>query len=200
MAVLKLTLFHTKTVAAQAPIIFQRQIERGNAFLRQYGIQFQRYPGSGSIQLDWDTPLAPSGRNNPGLQQRLDLRRLANDTYYSTDNRLPVILCQIGGRGGGEAPGSLANKLNWLPWVVMDAFTLNEDGLTLTHEAGHCAGLKHPGYGPEEEPRLMIGSEAMNDNIMAYGAFDMATQKFAARSLIESWQVDAYRTAYFYSP
>ncbi|HEY4253730.1 MAG TPA: hypothetical protein VGM87_21155 [Roseomonas sp.] len=199
MAVLKLTLFHTKTVAKWADLVFSKQIEKGNAFLRPYGIAFERYPAAGSIELDWTAPLNASGGANPGLKERLDLRRLANDTYYSTDNRLPVILCQIGGAGGGESPGSIARKLDWAPWVIMDAFTLNNDGLTLTHEAGHCAGLKHPGYPPEGDPRLMIGSEAVTDNIMAYGTFDLGTQKLAPRSLIEPWQVNAYRTAYFHA-
>jgi hypothetical protein len=199
MAMLKLTLFHTKPVAKWADLVFRTQIEKGNAFLRPHGMQFDRYPAAGSIELPWTAPLSANGKANPGLKERLDLRRMANDAYYSTDNRLPVILCQIGGRGGGEAPGSIGEKLDWLPWVVMDAFSLNEDGLTLTHEAGHCAGLKHPGVPPLEDPRLMMGTEAVSDNVMAYGTFDMATQKFGPRSLIEIWQVAAYRTAYFYS-
>ncbi|WP_376094378.1 hypothetical protein ACE7GA_00995 [Roseomonas sp. CCTCC AB2023176] len=199
MAVLKLTLFHTKTVANMAEVVFNKQIQRGNAFLKPHGISFQRYPERGSIELDWTAPIAESGRENPGRHQRLELRRKANDTYYSEDNRLPVILCQIGGKTGGEAPGSIDQKFDWLPWVIMDAFTLNDDGLTLTHEAGHCAGLKHPGYGSNAEPRLMMGDDAVTDNIMAYGTFDIATQSYMPRSLVETWQVNAYRTAYFYS-
>lgn len=199
MATLKLTLFHTRTTAKWADLVFNKQIEKGNAFLRPYGIQFDRYPATGSIELDWTFPLTPNGRVDPGLKERLQMRDLANRTYYSTDNRLPVILCQIGGAGGGEAPGSIGSKLNYLPWVIMDAFTLNEDGLTLTHEAGHCAGLKHPGAPPLEDPRLMVGSEAVTDNVMAYGTFDYNTQKLAPRSLVEPWQIEAYRAAYFYS-
>lgn len=199
MAFLKLTLFHTKSVAKLAADVFRTQIDKGNAFLRPYGIQYQRHPTSGSIELDWSEKLAADGKTEPGLRQRLELRRKANDAYYSTDNRLPVILCEIGGKGGGEAPGSISQKLDWLPWVILDATTLNPDGLTLTHEAGHCAGLKHPGGAPFGEPRLMVGSDAVTDNVMAYGTFDIATQSLAPRSLVETWQILAYRSAYFYS-
>lgn len=198
MAKLKLTLFHTKSVSNKASTIFKKQIEKGNAFLRQYGIQYDRYPAEGSLELNWTATFSAKGRQNPGLEERLKVRDLANSKYYSTDNRLPVILCDITG-GGGEAPGSINQKLNWLPWVMIDSSTLNEDGLTLTHEAGHCAGLKHPGAPPDGEPRLMQGAEAVTDNLMAYGTFDIATQKWGARSLIEDWQVAAFRTAYFYS-
>ena len=199
MGVLKLTLFHVGPVSGQASAIFYKQVERGNAFLRPHNLRFDVYPVAGSLDLDWTEPLSSNGRVGEGLAQRLALRMLANSRYYSNDNRLPVILCQIDG-GGGEAPGSIGQKLDWLPWVVMDAYTLNNDGLTMTHEAGHCAGLKHPGFSELSEPRLMVGDQAMTDNIMAYGTFDMESQKFGARSLIESWQVDAYRTAYFHSP
>jgi hypothetical protein len=198
MAKLKLTLFHTKPVANWASMVFKKQIEKGNAFLRPYGMQFDRYPAEGSIELDWSAPLSSKGREGAGLLERLTLRTLANAAYYSTDNRLPVILCQIGG-GGGEAPGSIGQMLNWLPWVIMDAFTLNDDGLTLTHEAGHCAGLKHPGTPPNGEPRLVQFGQAVTDNLMAYGTFDIGTQKYGPRTLIESWQVEAFRTAYFYT-
>jgi hypothetical protein len=40
----------------------------------------------------------------------------------------------------------------------------------------------------------------MTDNIMAYGTFDMEAQKCGGRSLIEPWQVDPYRGAYFHLP
>ncbi len=45
----------------------------------------------------------------------------------------------------------------------------------------------------------MVGSEAVTDNIMAYGTFDVGTQKFTPRSMVEPWQIEAYRSAYFYS-
>ena len=199
MGVLKLTLFHVGPVSGSASAIFYKQVERGNAFLRPHNLRFDVYPVAGSLDLDWHEPLSSNGRVGEGLAQRLALRMAANSRYYSNDNRLPVILCQING-GGGEAPGSIGQKLDWLPWVVLDAYTLNNDGLTMTHEAGHCAGLKHPGFSELSEPRLMMGDQAMTDNIMAYGTFDMETQKFGGRTLIESWQVDAYRTAYFHSP
>lgn len=198
MGVLKLTLFHVSPVASWASDVFHRQIDKGNAFLRPHGLQFDAYPKVGSMELDWSEPLQAQGRIGEGLVQRLALRALAHARYASFDNRLPVILCQISG-GGGEAPGSIGQKLDWLPWVVMDAFTLNEDGLTLMHEAGHCAGLKHPGNGPNAEPRLMQGDQAVTDNIMAYGTFDIGAQKHGPRTLIEDWQVAAYRNAYFHS-
>lgn len=198
MAVLKLTLFHVGPVAQWANTVFAKQIEKGNAFLRPYSLQFDAYPKVGSMEIEWSAPLLGNGRVGEGLAQRLALRALAHGRYASLDNRLPVILCQITG-GGGEAPGSIGQKLDWLPWVVMDAFTLNEDGLTLTHEAGHCAGLKHPGGGPNAEPRLLQGDDVVTDNIMAYGTFDVGTQRHLGRTLIESWQVEAFRKAYFHS-
>ena len=199
MGVLKLTLFHVGPVSGSASAIFYKQVERGNAFLRPHNLRFDVYPVAGSLDLDWHEPLSSNGRVGEGLAQRLALRMAANSRYYSNDNRLPVILCQING-GGGEAPGSIGQKLDWLPWVVLDAYTLNNDGLTMTHEAGHCAGLKHPGFSDLSEPRLMVGDQAMTDNFMAYGTFDMRSQTFGGRSLIEPWQVDAYRSAYFHSP
>jgi len=198
MAKLKLTLFHVKPVGKWASTVFKKQIEKGNNFLRAFGLQYDRYPAEGSIELNWSAPFTANGRVDPGLAERLRVRDLANSTYYSSDNRLPVILCQIGG-GGGEAPGSIGQKLNWLPWVMMDAFTLNDDGLTMTHEAGHCAGLKHPGVPPNGEPRLVQDGNAVTDNLMAYGTFDIMTQKYAARSLVETWQIEAFRKAYFHS-
>lgn len=200
MALLKLTLFHTKAVGAtKAATTFKKQIESGNAFLKQFGIQYHRYPADSSLELDYDTVLDAKSKVNPGLQQRLELRQKANAKYYSTEGRLPVILCKIGGSGGGEAPGSIDTKLDWLPFVIMDPDTINADGLTLTHEAGHCCGLKHPGTPPFGEPRLMQNGEPMGDNFMAYGTFDIATQSWGARSLSEIWQINALRTAYFYS-
>ncbi|MBW6398436.1 hypothetical protein KPL78_11285 [Roseomonas sp. HJA6] len=198
MGTLKLTLFHVGPVAPWANTVFHKQIEKGNAFLRPHGLRFEAYPASGSLDLDWSAPLLEQGRSGEGLAQRLALRAMAHARYASFDNRLPVILCQIGG-GGGESPGSIDQKLNWLPWVVMDAFTLNEDGLTLTHEAGHCAGLKHPGHGPQGDSRLVEDGHAVTDNLMAYGTFDMATQKYGGRTLIDDWQIDAFRHAYFHS-
>lgn len=198
MGVLKLTLFHAKPVSGAASEIFHKQVERGNAFLKPHGLEYSVYPTAGSLDLEWTEKLVGNGFVGEGLAQRLALRMAANSRYYSNDNRLPVILCQIEG-GGGEAPGSIGQKLDWLPWVMIDADTLNNDGLTMTHEAGHCAGLKHPGFSSVSEPRLMEGNQAVTDNIMAYGTFDMQTQKHGARSLIEPWQVDAYRGAYFHS-
>lgn len=198
MGILKLTLFHVGPVANWANAVFQKQIEKGNAFLRPHGLQFDPYPKFGSMELDWTAPLVEKGRIGEGLVQRLALRALAHARYASFDNRLPVILCQIMG-GGGEAPGSIDQKLDWLPWVVMDAFSLNEDGLTLAHEAGHCAGLKHPGGHPHGDPRLVEGGQAVTDNLMAYGTFDIGAQKHGARTLVENWQVAAFRNAYFHS-
>ena len=199
MGVLKLTLFHAKTVSDAASEIFHKQVERGNAFLKPARPGIQRLSDGRQPGPELDGKLVGNGFVGEGLAQRLALRMAANSRYYSNDNRLPVILCQIEG-GGGEAPGSIGQKLDWLPWVMIDADTLNNDGLTMTHEAGHCAGLKHPGFSSVSEPRLMEGGQVMTDNIMAYGTFDMQTQKRGARSLIEPWQVDAYRAAYFHSP
>ncbi|MBR0679591.1 hypothetical protein GXW74_03770 [Roseomonas eburnea] len=198
MGVLKVTLFHVSPVAGWASGVFHKQIAKGNAFLRTRGLQFDPYPKVGSMELEWSAPLSENGRIGEGLAQRLALRALAHARYASLDNRLPVILCQIGG-GGGEAPGSIHQKLDWLPWVIMDAFTLNEDGLTLTHEAGHCAGLKHPGDEPFGEPRLMQNGQAVTDNLMAYGTFDIEAQKHGPRTMVEDWQIDALRSAYFHS-
>jgi hypothetical protein len=199
MGILKLTLFHVGPVSHWANKVFQKQVEKGNAFLKPYGLKYDVYPAAGSMDLDWSAPVMEDASTAEGLGQRLALRAAAHARYASFDNRLPVILCQIKG-GGGESPGSIAYKLNWLPWVMMDAFDLNEDGLTLTHEAGHCAGLKHPGHGATGDSRLVDDlGHAQTDNVMAYGTFNDATQKYEGRSLVMDWQVDAFRHAYFYS-
>jgi hypothetical protein len=197
MAYLKITLFHTSGVGLRAADVFRWQIERGNRFLRPYGIQFHREPQTHSYELDWSLPISGDGKSGQGLKERLALRAMAEPVCAR--DRLPVILCAIGGDGGGEAPGSIGQKLAYAPWVIMDPFTINKDGLTLTHEAGHCAGLKHPGTAPFGEPRLVSAGAAVTDNFMAYGTFDMEKQTHGPRSLCETWQIIALRTAYFYS-
>ncbi len=205
MATLKVTLFHTKSVSGKAQAVFNNQIDKGNEFLKSNGIKYHRHPASGSIELPYDKTLEYEGGSDPGLQQRLDLRALANSAYYSTDNRLPVILCNIACSGTkktqGEAVGSPLSpaKIDWLPFVIIDADRANPDGLTLTHEAGHCAGLKHPGNSPLGEPRLMENGNIISDNFMAYGTYDIATNSFLARSLKEDWQIAALLKVYFCS-
>ena len=154
-------MFHTKGVSGKAQTVFNNQISKGNESLRNDGMQFQRHPASSSIELNYDKVLAYQGESDPGLQQRPDLRTLANSARYSTDNRLPVILCTIAGNGNrtaqAEAVGSPISpmKIDWLPFVIIDADRANPDGLTRTHEAGHCCGLKHPDLSPNGDPRLM---------------------------------------------
>ena len=189
MSQIKITLFHTKQVAGQAADVWSRQIDAGNAFLKRYNLVYDRYPLTGSIELDYGTTLAKEGRSDPGKKQRDEIRTLANTAYYSAQGRLPVILCSIAG-GGGESPGSLGFHSDWLPYVIIDPGKLNPDGLTLTHEAGHCAGLLHTW----DEPRL--GSQD-TDNFMSYGQFDIGTQSRTPRTLIMDWQVDALRASYF---
>lgn len=198
MGTLKLTLFHVGPVSHWANKVFQKQVEKGNAFLKPHGLKYDVYPAAGSLDLDWSAPVMNDASTAEGMAQRLALRAAAHARYASFDNRLPVILCQLKG-GGGESPGSIAYKLDWLPWVMMDAFDLNEDGLTLTHEAGHCAGLKHPGHRTTEDSRLVQDGQAVTDNFMAYGTFNHETQKFDGRTLVEDWQMDGLRHAYFHS-
>lgn len=201
MGVLKVTLFHVNPVAPWANQVFATQIQKGNAFLRPYGLQFDVYPAVGSLDPDWSAPISSESRSPEGIAQRLALRAAAHARYNSFDNRLPVILCQVGGKGGGEAPGSLGltPNIGWLPWVIMDAFTLMPDGLSMTHEAGHCAGLLHPGLPPFGDPRLMTpDGEVLTNNIMAYGSYDL-NGVYQPRNLIDSWQVEAFRRAYFHS-
>jgi hypothetical protein len=193
MGLLKVTLFHTKPVALVADQVWKRQIAAGNTFLAPHGISYDVYPMKGSIQLDYDTVLASEGRGPPGKQQRDALRMAAHVAYSTGDGRLPAILCQIGG-GGGESPGTLGFHSDWMPYVVMDSATLNPDGLTLTHEAGHCAGLRHPW----DEPRLGGSEMPDNDNLMSYGVRDITNGQLLPRTLIQRWQLDAIRAAYFH--
>ncbi|WP_198373201.1 zinc metalloprotease [Roseomonas rosulenta] len=200
MGVLKVTLFHVNPVAPWANQVFATQILKGNAFLRPYGLQFDVYPKVGSLDLDWSAPISSASRSAEGIAQRLALRAAAHARYASFDNRLPVILCQVGGQGGGEAPGSLGLTpgIGWLPWVIMDAFTLMPDGLSMTHEAGHCAGLLHPGDPPNGDRRLLENGAVVTNNIMAYGSYDL-NNTYQPRNLIEDWQIEAFRHAYFHS-
>ncbi len=193
MSVIKLTLFHTKAVRNVADTVFQKQISSGNAMLKPFNIKFEAYPVKSSLEIDYDKVVDANGKTPKGRKQRDEMRMACHAAYQSGEGRLPVILCQISG-GGGEAPGSLGFPSDWLPYVILDSSDLNQDGLTMLHEAGHCAGLKHPEY----EPRLGGVTTPNYDNVMSYGQYDIATSKYLARTLIENWQIDALKAAYFH--
>ena len=190
MSVLKLAFFHSKNVTPQkAGEVRDMMITATNKFLKNQKITVDAYPAKGALEIDYSETIVESASTQKGKEQRNLIRWYAHMVYPNGNGRLPIIICRLQ-KGAGEAPGSLGLASNWLPYVLVDAVNCNKDGLTMLHEIGHCAGLRHPG----DDPKIPAQDE---DNLMSYGG-NGAFFDPLPRSVLQDYQLKAIKNSYFH--